>query len=755
MIIQKKISPYIVFCEESIFVGLNKMNASQIPFVFTVTEEGYLHGSVTGGDLRRWLTSVSEIDLSIPLSDVANRNVKYASIDAPPETIQALFSDAITVVPLVDRQHRLVGVALPGKPELDIGGRIVSATSPTYVIAEIGNNHQGDVAMARQLVDAAVAAGADCAKFQMRNMASLYRGGSRPDNASEDLGSQYTLDLLARFNLSPDQLFSLFDYCLERGITPLCTPWDEESVDLLDQWGMAGFKVASADMTNNPLLRHMASKKKPMIVSTGMSSEGEVSACVNLLRSAAASFALLHCNSTYPTPFKDVNLSYIPRLQTLTGGVVGYSGHERGWHVPLAAVALGARIIEKHITLDRDLEGSDHKVSLLPGEMRSMVTALREVEDSLGRAVDRQLSQGERINRETLAKSVVAAMPIAEGQTISREMLTITAPGKGLQPNRLEELVGQAARRSFAAGDFFFLSDVEKPLAKARPYRFNRPWGVPVRYHDYRNMLSQTNLDLLEYHLSYKDMELDLKRFFSERHPIRFVVHAPELFAGDHVLDLCSESPAYRQRSIGELQRVIDITNELRAFHQHDGDVQIITNVGGFSEDRLRPPSERERLYDLVRDSLSQLNRAGTEIIPQTMPPFPWHFGGQRFHNLFMDPQEIASFCKSENMRVCFDVSHSKLACNHFNWSFQDFVRMVGPWTAHLHLADASGVDGEGLQIGDGDMDFVALARDLDAHAPGASFIPEVWQGHKNQGEGFWLGLDRLEAAFDSGAASA
>jgi len=749
MIIQKKITPYIVFCEESIFVALNKMNASRIPFVFTVTEEGYLHGSVTGGDLRRWLTSVAEIDLSVSVGEVANRDVKFVSADASPETIQALFSDAITVVPLVDRQQRLVGVALPGKPELDIGGRIVSATSPTYVIAEIGNNHQGDVTMARQLVDVAVAAGADCAKFQMRNMASLYRGGAKPDNASEDLGSQYTLDLLARFNLGPDQLFSLFDYCVGRGITPLCTPWDEESVDLLDKWGMAGFKVASADMTSNQLLQHMASKKKPMIVSTGMSSEGEVSACVSLLRGAAASFALLHCNSTYPTPFKDVNLAYIPRLQALTGGVVGYSGHERGWHVPLAAVAMGARIIEKHITLDRDLEGSDHKVSLLPGELRSMMIALREVEESLGRPIDRQLSQGERINRETLAKSVVAATPITEGQTISREMLAISSPGKGLQPNRLEEIVGHVARRSFAVGDFFFPSDVDKLLAQARPYRFSRPWGVPVRYHDYRNMLSQTNLTLLEYHLSYKDMELDLERFFSERHPIGFVVHAPELFAGDHILDLCSESASYRQRSIDELQRVIDVANGLRAYHQHEGDVQIVTNVGGFSEDRLRPLGERERLYDLVRHSLAQLDRTGAEIIPQTMPPFPWHFGGQRFHNLFMDPQEIAAFCKSESMRVCFDVSHSKLACNHFNWSFQDFVRTVGPWTAHLHLADASGVDGEGLQIGDGDMDFVALARDLNTHAPNASFIPEVWQGHKNQGEGFWLALDRLEAGFE------
>jgi sialic acid synthase SpsE/sugar phosphate isomerase/epimerase len=752
MIIQKKISPYIVFCEETVFAALNKMNASQIPFVFTVTEEGCLHGSLTGGDLRRWLTSVPEIDFSVPVGDVANHAVKYVTVDTPQAEIQALFSDAITVVPIVDKHHRLTAVALRGKSELDIAGRIVSETSPSYIIAEIGNNHQGDVGMARQLVDVAIAAGADCAKFQMRNMASLYRGGGRSDDAGEDLGSQYTLDLLARFNLSPDQLFGLFDYCVAKGITPLCTPWDAESVDLLDSWGMAAFKVASADMTNYPLLRHMASKGKPLFVSTGMSSEAEITASIAVLRNSAASFAMLHCNSTYPTPFKDVNLSYMPRLKSLSGGLVGYSGHERGWHVPLAAVAMGARVIEKHITLDRELEGSDHKVSLLPHEITGMVTSIREVEESLGKGIDRQMSQGERINRETLAKSVVAVAAISEGQTITREMLAITAPGKGLQPNRLEELVGQVARRSLATGDFFFPSDLEKPPAKARPYRFNRGWGVPVRYHDYRNMLSQTNLTLLEYHLSYKDLEIDLKRFFSEKLPIQYVVHAPELFAGDHVLDLCSPSAAYRQRSIDELQRVIDIANALRQYHDMPDKVQIVTNIGGFSEARFKGVEEREQLYDTVRQSLAKLDRTGCDIIPQTMPPFPWHFGGQRFHNLFMDPQEIADFCRSEAMRVCFDVSHSQLACNHFNWSFQDFVRTVGPWTSHLHMADASGVDGEGLQIGDGDMDFVALARELDEHAPQARFIPEVWQGHKNGGEGFWLALERLEEASLNGA---
>jgi N-acetylneuraminate synthase len=748
MKIQTKFSSYIVFSEETILSALNKMNAGRIPFIFTVADGGELQGVVTGGDLRRWLTSTPNIDLSASIARVANRNVKYARADSPPERINAMFTEAVTVIPMVDQHHRIVSVALAGQPELRIAGRVISDEAPTYIIAEIGNNHQGDPAMARQLVDICVTAGADCAKFQMRNMATLYRGGSKSSKASEDLGSQYTLDLLERFNLPADELLRLFDYCIARGITPLCTPWDEESVDVLDRWGMDAFKVASADMTNHPLLRHMASKGRTLVVSTGMSSEVEIRDSAELLRGTGVGFALLHCNSTYPAPYKDVNLGYLARLKTLSGAVVGYSGHERGYHVPIAAVALGARIIEKHVTLDRGLEGADHRVSLLPHELAAMVQNIRDVEDTLGRNTERTQSQGERINRETLAKSIVAARPIAAGQLIERTMIAITSPGKGLQPNRLDELVGSVARRDMSAGEFFFPSDLDHSTAEPRPYRLSRPWGVPVRYHDFRQMAAKSNPDLLEYHLSYKDMELEVRSFFNEPLPISYVVHAPELFAGDHVLDLCSDSPTYRQRSIDELKRVVDVADALRPWHRAPKRVLIVTNVGGFSESRAIPAVERPRLYDRVAESLARVDTADCEIIPQTMPPFPWHFGGQRFHNLFIEAHEIAAFCNTHDMRVCLDVSHSKLACNHLRTSFSELLRLVGPHTAHLHMADALGIDGEGLQIGDGDMDFVALARDLEVYAPTASMIPEVWQGHKNGGEGFWLALERLEGAF-------
>lgn len=631
---------------------------------------------------------------------------------------------------------------------IQIGHFTIDAQSPAFVIAEIGNNHNGSLELAKQLIDQAVASGANCAKFQMRSMQALYQNQGNADDASEDLGSQYTLDLLSRFQLSPEAMLAAFDYCKERGILALCTPWDLESLAFLEKYGMPAYKVASADLTNHDLLTALAKTGKPLICSTGMSTEAEIIEAVRLLQRLGAMYVLLHCNSTYPTPFKDVNLNYLDRLKELGDCPVGYSGHERDINVSIAAVAKGAKVIEKHFTLDKSMEGNDHKVSLLPAEFRAMIQGIRQVEEALGTDTERRLSQGELINRENLAKSLVINCDLQPGQVITAEMIDVKSPGRGLQPNRKVELIGLKAKRPFKAGDFFFPSDLEYEKVQARPYKFKRPWGLPVRYHDFKTILAHTNPQLLEFHLSYKDLEANIQQYFDQTYDLDLVVHSPELFSGDHLLDLCALDKTYRQRSIRELQRVIDITLILKSFFKKANQPVIVTNIGGFTIDAPLGISQRSQLYDSLLESLSQLNTEGVEIIPQTMPPFPWHFGGQRYHNLFVDPEDIAEFCSEHRYRVCLDVSHSKLACNLNKWSFKEFVEQVGPHTAHLHIADASGVDGEGLQIGDGEIDFLALAEHLDKVAPHTSFIPEIWQGHKNEGEGFWIALENLEKHF-------
>ena len=613
----------------------------------------------------------------------------------------------------------------------------------TYVIAEIGNNHNGSFERAIDMVDRAHAAGADCVKFQMRHLDEVYRQRTlRKDG--EDLGTEYVLDLLRRYELTVEEHRKVAQYCAGRGILYLCTPWDARSVEVLEDMGVPAYKVASADLTNLPLLDRLATTGKPLILSTGMSTAGEVQVTVDFLNQRGARFVLLHCNSTYPAPLHDINLRWMHALRKIHP-LVGYSGHERGIHVSLAAVALDACVIERHFTLDRTMEGPDHAASLTQTEFTRMVEGIREIESVLGDGLARQLSQGEMINRENLAKSLVASTALAAGTVLAPEHIKVRSPGQGLSPQHYQNLLGRALQRDMKEEDFFYSSDLKDVRVEPRPYRFSRPWGVPVRYHDFAEYADRIQPDVWEFHLSYSDMDLQLPDYLRGTYPAGFVVHAPELFAGSHLMDLTTPDDAYREKSIRETQRVIDITRALKSYFPSTSRPLIVANIGGFTMDVPLPPEVIESYYERFARSLEVLDMEGVELIPQTMAPFPWHFGGQRYQNLFVRIEEIEHWCSRLGLRMCFDISHSRLACNHFGLDFYDFARRIAPWSAHLHLGDASGVNGEGLQVGEGDIDFARLGQILGAGCPQASFIPEIWQGHKNGGEGFWIAMERLE----------
>ena len=563
----------------------------------------------------------------------------------------------------------------------------------------------------------------------------------------EDLGSQYTLDLLNRYQLPIPQMLHLFDYCREKNIEPICTPWDKPSLDVLEKYGMNAYKTASADFINHDLLIEVAATGKPMICSTGMTTQDEIEESISLLKDLSAQFMLLHCNSTYPAPHKDLNLRFMEWLQKKGDCPVGYSSHERGINGALAAKALGAVVIEKHFTLDQNMEGNDHKISLLPGEFKQMVKGVREVEESLGNPVVKSLSQGEIINKESLGKSIWITKDLQAGQVFEESMLEIRSPGKGLSPNHKKCLVGKEAKRDLKVGDLLSISDIDGSFVKPRNYKFRRPFGIPIRYHDLHALGRQSNFDFLEFHLSYQDLNVDIKQYIQQKWKMGLVVHAPELFEGDHLLDLCASEPSYRTKSIEHMKRVIDVTKQLRQWFKCPLPTLIIVNVGGHTPNRLMAQNEKDRCYEKVGEAFERLQDAEVELIPQTMPPFPWHFGGQSLHNLFVYGDEISKYCSTYQTRICLDISHSKLACNHLRCSFDHFVQKVAPYTAHLHLADASGIDGEGLQIQAGEIDWFTVSRILDNY-PVSSFIPEIWQGHKHGGADVWRALEILEKYF-------
>src|SRR5690554_6157817 len=746
MFVDRNVDEYCVSERLPVSRALEMLSTSKHKILFLVDDFFRLKGSFTDGDFRRWIVAQDSIDIQVPAQLSGNSKPIFAYDFESREQLAEKLNRKVQFLRLVDADDHVVGVAsLRSNRNIMIGKHSINADCSVCTIAEIGNNHNGSVRLAKQLVDEAKDAGADCVKFQMRDLETLYATDTTEIAAEEDLGSQYVLDLLKRFQLSDAAFREVFDYCRAQDITVLCTPFDKVSVDKLVDYGMDGFKVASADLTNHELLTYIARAGKPMLVSTGMSTEQEIYEAVRVLKQESANFVLLHCNSTYPAPFKDVNLNYMSRLAEIGDCLIGYSGHERGYHVAVAAVAKGAKVIEKHFTLDRNMEGNDHKVSLLADEFRAMCEAIGQVSTSLGTNEPRNLSQGEMINREVLGKSIVAAVDIESGARVTQEMISIRSPGKGLPPSRLEDLVGRKMRRSVKKGDFFFESDIGGAIIVPRPYKFMLRHGIPVRFHDFASLSTLSNLKMVEFHLSYRDLDLDISQFVPRSEQLGFAVHAPELFTGDHTLDLCAIDDEYRERSIRELQRVIDLTKKLKGLFPSQELPNIVVNVGGFSGDEFLDQDQRRVRYELLSASLSKLDSEGVQILAQTMPPFPWHFGGQRFHNLFVSADDIVEICQNLDLKICLDVSHSRLSCNYFGWDFEEFVERVAPLTAHAHVADAKGVDGEGLQVGEGDLDFVRLGKQLKTLAPSATWIPEVWQGHKNGGEGFWRAFSYLD----------
>lgn len=331
----------------------------------------------------------------------------------------------------------------------------------TLVIAEAGVNHNGDLNLARQLVDAAADAGADWVKFQtFRADRLVTKNAAKADyqNQTSDAGeSQHAM--IRKLELTRDNHETLIEHCKSRGIQFFSTGFDLESIDLLVELGLGTFKIPSGEITNLPYLRHIGKYGKPVIISTGMATLLEIEAALNVLGQAGTpreSIKVLHCNTEYPTPMNDVNLLAMLTIRDTFGVQVGYSDHTLGIEVSIAAVALGASVIEKHFTLDRSLPGPDHKASLEPDELKAMVVAIRNIEKALGDGIKRP-SSSEAKNKIIARKSLVAADAISEGEVFSETNLTVKRPGTGLSPMRWDEVVGRKASRNFAADELIEL----------------------------------------------------------------------------------------------------------------------------------------------------------------------------------------------------------------------------------------------------------------------------------------------------------
>lgn len=343
------------------------------------------------------------------------------------------------------------------------GSLSIGPNFPCFIIAEAGVNHNGDLELARRLVDVAAEAGADAVKFQTFRADRLV-SPTAPKAAYQRQttgAGESQLDMLRRLELSPAAHRELNDYCRQRGLIFLSTPFDEESADLLEELDVPVFKIGSGEVTNHPFLDYVARKGRPIILSTGMSYLSEVDEAVRVLRGAGCEqLVLLHCVSSYPAAPADANLRAMKTMAVAFDLPVGYSDHTPGIEVALAAVALGACVIEKHFTLDRTLPGPDHRASLEPHELRALIAGVRTVEHALGDGIKGPLP-AEADTRAVARRSLVARVEIPAGATVEAGMLTALRPAGGIPPSLVAQVIGRRTRRPLSAGQFLDWSDLE------------------------------------------------------------------------------------------------------------------------------------------------------------------------------------------------------------------------------------------------------------------------------------------------------
>lgn len=329
--------------------------------------------------------------------------------------------------------------------------------SKVFIIAEAGVNHNGSLDLAKKLVDVAVDAGADAVKFQTFKADKLVsKNAQKAEYQMETTAAdEFQYDMLKKLELDENAHCELICHCKEKQIMFLSTPFDHDSIDMLNAFGMPIFKIPSGEITNLPYLRHIGGLGKEVILSTGMADLGEIEDALDVLIQAGTpreKITVLHATTEYPCPIEEVNLRAMQTIRAAFGVNVGYSDHTQGIEVPIAAVAMGACVIEKHFTLDRAMEGPDHKASLEPDELKAMVVAIRNVFQALGDGIKKP-SKSEVKNIQVARKSIVAACPIKIGDMFTELNITIKRPGNGLNPMRWVEVMGQVSQKNYAEDD--------------------------------------------------------------------------------------------------------------------------------------------------------------------------------------------------------------------------------------------------------------------------------------------------------------
>jgi len=735
--------------------------------LLVVDKHNKLIGTITPGDVTRLLGQRHRVSNVNPLEaeaqDVCFTEPKYLYESVISKGEKAAFreiaSDASSVhrlYPVVTSSKILVGMYIPElslAAQKHIGKHAVSQGSPPLIIAEIGVNHNGRLSDAKELVLHAKNAGANIVKFQLRDMPEVYTEDAL--TSSNELTVEYTVDHLKKTNLSFDEIAELFRFARDQDIDPICTAFDTNSLKLVSSLNPICYKLASCDISNYPLICALRDAGKPVIYSTGMSTLSEILQCHNILSTSGSPIFPLHCVSVYPAPSSHLEMPRIKQLSNLLGTSCGYSSHDNDIIAPILAVAMGATIIEKHITLDKSAVGPDHKASLEPDDFKRMCLAVREAWQAIqtNGTVSRRLSQIEKLNQVNLSKTLYPKKDISKGTILRPDMFLVRSPGGGISPMILSAIHRYHAKTDLLSRKPVTEDDIEierlSPhgnIESSRATISNILIGCPVRYRDFSDISNLVNPDSFEFHLTYRDVgSRPSSKIFESLSASKISFHAPECFEEDHLIDLCSLDQEYRHKSIEYIQNTIDHIDQHFA-RICDQPYPLVINAGGFNRDAFITDSDQiNKLIDSLATSLRYLTFKCCKPYVQTMPPFPWHLGGRSHHNLFTTASQSVQLAKDLDLSICIDLSHTFMASQHFDLDFYSELDEMLEVSDYLHVSDAASVDDEGLQIGDGKIDFEHVARLLNKReSTSYTAIVEVWQGHLSLGKGFNTAIQEL-----------
>lgn len=593
------------------------------------------------------------------------------------------------------------------------------------VIAELGINHRGSFEVASELIGIARDAGAWGVKFQYRAQQGFYQ-------ATTEIGDEILSREIDESYLSPDRILQLTGLIKQGGMAAGISFFKFE--DAADFGGDISefdfFKVPSAELLNDELVSSMAGLGKPLILSTGGHGEEDIFHAIDETRSIPG-IVYLHCISNYPVLLGNQQMAFVRTLKERTGGEVGYSSHDQDWEVCLVAAANGATVFERHLTMDKLGKGIDDSSSSDPDEFRRLCKLLNAYEALQGDG-RREINQGERINMQNLGSSLYASRDIAAGEAVSADNTVLKAPRKGLTWSGLKRRGLSEVRRPVAAGSAISelcFSEPKPPLSSDLVAFCNeKQLSIPIRLHDAKVLQTRFPIRNNELHLSFQEVasfrtamadglsKLDLSRHYS--------IHIPDYIDSKTLIDPQSSDADVKAGSHRVIETCVDLALELQ---ERTG--AAVPVVGSFS--RLVPEGKRQT-YERLRDYLDDSGRArGIPVYPQWLPRIAWYFGGADVLDMFCGSDDIA-IVREVGMELCLDLSHLILSANYEKADWRAWCDALMPLAKHLHIADATGIDGEGIEFGKGDLGDPRAYID----APGRKVL-EVWQGHLSEGDGF------------------